>query len=296
MKRLFALEFHRLFKQKSAIIIWVIVFILGGFNVLIAQATSYDPGVPGMDPIYFISARTILESSFSLSQIQMILVGIVSSLFIAIDISQGTIRNKIIAGYSKFEIYIVQMIMSVFIAITGLLLFQLLPIVFSSMITFPITQDDTGSMANFIIHMSFGYYLVIVGILLSSFVALHSKNTAGAIIFTILIFVLGPGLTTIIKSISEGIIAVNLGQFADYDAYQAAMQTLTGYFEYVYFYQINRLVGAGSFSEIITGTTQLNFFNEATRPYIYKTIFTNLTLIFLIVGVGGYAFNKSDLK
>jgi hypothetical protein len=295
MKRLFQLEFHRLLKTKATWIIFTIIIAWSGLQVFLAEVSHYEDAFTG-ELIYFITARTIIESSFGLGSLQVLLIGVLSSLFIAQDISQGTIRNKIIAGYSKFEIYIVQMIMSVFIAITGLLLFQLLPIVFSSMITFPITQDDTGSFNNFLIHMSFGYYLVIVGILLTSFVALHAKNTAGAIIFTILIFVLGPTLTTIIKSIVEGITIVNLGQFADSEAYQAAMAQVTSYFEYVYFYQINRLVGAGSFSEIITGSSQINFFNDNARPYIYKTIFTNLGVLALVVGLGGYTFNKSDLK
>ena len=293
MNRLFAIEFARLRRQTSAIVIAVIIFVLGGLNVLVAWITKVEMN-PG-EFNFFLTSRTILESSFQLGQIQILLIGVVTSLFIATDITQGTIRNKIIAGYSKFEIYLVQMMMSVIITFIGLILFHALSSAFSWLILFPITVDDGGTFANFMIHMSFGYLLIITGVLLTTWLALKSKTTAAAIIFTLLIFVLGPTLTTIIKTIIEATVLLDIDQFTDLAAFEKAQADINAAFEWVYFYQLQRLANIGSLFNFFV-PTRINFFSEGTQGYIWKTLGTNLTLIGLLLYAGGRNFAKSDLR
>lgn len=291
MVRLFQLELARLIRQRSTWVIGFILLALGGFNVLLAWLTSYEP-IEGQRE-FFINARTILETSFQLSQIQILLIGILTSLFIASDIHQGTIRNKIIAGYSKSEIYLVHLGMSMVITVSGLVLFHALPSAFSWLISFPITVDQGGSFLNFIIHMSFGYGLVMVGVLVTSWVALRAKNTAVAIIFTLLIFVLGPTLTIIIKTIVEAVTVANLDAFNNPQAYEIALKTINGYFEWVYFYQLQRLANIGS---LFNFNGPINFFNADEQTYIWKTLLSNGLLLALIIGLGSRQFARSDLK
>lgn len=293
MNRLFALEFSRLRRQTSTWVIGLIILALGGFNVLIALVFSFTEE---NGPRFFIfTTRSILESSFQLGQIQILLIGVIASLFIASDISQGTIRNKIIAGHSKFEIYLVQMGMSIAITVMGLMLFHALPTAFSWLITFPITVDDGGSVANFLIHMSFGYFLVITGVLVTTWIALRTKTTASAIIFTLLIFVLGPTFSTIVLSIVQGILLANTDQFLDAAEFVKIQAQVVDIFEWVYFYQLNRLANVGSLFDF-NGITNLNFFNENTLPFIVKTLISNAILLTMIIGLGGRRFAKSDLR
>ena len=293
MNRLFALEFSRLRRQTSTWVIGLIILALGGFNVLISSVFSFldENGTR----FFIFTTRSILESSFQLGQIQILLIGVIASLFIASDISQGTIRNKIIAGHSKFEIYLVQMGMSIAITVIGLMLFHALPTAFSWLITFPITVDDGGSFANFLIHMSFGYFLVITGVLLTTWVALRTKTTASAIIFTLLIFVLGPSFSTIVLSIIQGIALANTDQFLDAAEFVKIQAQVVEIFEWVYFYQLNRLANVGSLFDF-DGITNLNFFNANTLPFILKTLISNAILLTLIIGLGGRRFAKSDLR
>ena len=293
MKRLFALEFSRLRRQTSTWVIAFIILALGGFNVLISLALSFteEDGTR----LFIFTTRSILESSFQLGQIQILLIGVIASLFISSDISQGTIRNKIIAGHSKFEIYIVQMAMSAAITIAGLMLFHALPTAFSWLITFPITVDDGGSLSNFLIHMSFGYFLVITGVLVTTWVALRTKTTASAIIFTLLIFVLGPSFSTIVLSIVQGILLANTDQLLDAAEFVKIQAQVVDIFEWVYFYQLNRLANVGSLFDF-DGITNLNFFNANTVPFILKTLISNAILLTMIIGLGGRRFAKSDLR
>lgn len=293
MNRLFALEFSRLRRQTSTWVIALIILALGGFNVLISLAFSFS--VDDGPTLFIFTTRSILESSFQLGQIQILLIGVIASLFISSDISQGTIRNKIIAGHSKFEIYIVQMGMSAAITIAGLMLFHALPTAFSWLITFPITVDDGGSVANFLIHMSFGYFLVITGVLVTTWVALRTKTTASAIIFTLLIFVLGPSFSTIVLSIVQGILLANTDQFLDTAEFVKIQAQVVDIFEWVYFYQLNRLANVGSLFDF-NGITNLNFFNANTVPFILKTLISNAILLIMIIGLGGRRFAKSDLR
>jgi hypothetical protein len=293
MKRLFALEFARLSKQTSAMVIAIIIFVLGGFNVLLAGLTAFEINEGEIQ--YFFTARSILESSFQLGQIQILLIGVVTSLFISTDISQGTIRNKIIAGYSKFEIYLVQMVMSALITVSGLVLFHFLPSAFSWLITFPTSVDDGGTFANFMIHMSFGYFLIIVGVLLTTWLALKSKTTASAIIFTLLVFVLGPTLTTIITSIIQVVTLVNIDQFENFEYFLEVQASLNAAFDWIYFYQLNRLASIGSLFDLIS-PTRFNFLDPDNIGFILKTIGSNLVLLFFIVYLGGRNFAKSDLR
>ena len=293
MNRLFALEFSRLRRQTSTWVIGLIILALGGFNVLISSVFSFtdENGIR----LYIFTTRSILESSFQLGQIQILLIGVIASLFIASDISQGTIRNKIIAGHSKFEIYLVQMGMSIAITVIGLMLFHALPTAFSWLITFPITVDDGGSFANFMIHMSFGYFLVITGVLLTTGIALRTKTTASAIIFTLLIFVLGPTFSTIVLSIIQGIALANTNQFLDAAEFVKIQAQVVEIFEWVYFYQLNRLANISALFDF-NGVENLNFLNANTLPFILKTLISNAILLTLIIGFGGRRFAKSDLR
>jgi hypothetical protein len=293
MKRLFQLELARLSKQRSTWVIAIIILFLGGFNVVLAWATSFE-NLDGTRA-FFYTTRQILEMSFQLGQIQILLIGILSSLFIASDMNQGTIRNKIIAGYSKSEIYWVHLGMAMIITFSGLVLFHTLPSAFVWLITFPITSDQGGSLTNFIIHMSFGYGLVMLGVLITSWIALSAKSVATAIIFTLLIFVLGPTLTIVVKSIIQAVTIANLNidAFNDPEGFQQALQTIDRYFEWVYFYQLQRLANIDS---LFNNSGPLNFFNEAGQRYIWKTLASSAILMTLIVGFGSRRFARSDLK
>jgi hypothetical protein len=293
MKRLLALEFNRLIRQTSFWVIGILIFALGGFNVLLAHVTAFESWDGTI--IRTLTARTIIETSFQLGQFQVLLIGVLTSLFIATDISQGTIRNKLIAGYSKFEVYVVQMIMSILTTMGGLFLFHLLPLVFIPLITFPIGIDDGSSLSNFFLIAGFGYFLVIVGVVLTTWIAMKAKNIAVAIIFTILIFVLGPTMILIAKTVSEVLILSNIDQFTDFETYDELRQTINGAFEWIYFYQIQRLNGPVNLFNFFE-ERGINFFAEDNQSYIWKTLVSNGILLGLLIGVGGWRFSKSDLR
>ena len=60
MKRLLALEFNRLLRQKSAIIIGILIVLISLSQVGVAQATAYEDFMGNIQ--YSFTARSIIES------------------------------------------------------------------------------------------------------------------------------------------------------------------------------------------------------------------------------------------
>jgi hypothetical protein len=144
--------------------------------------------------------------------------------------------------------------------------------------------------------MGFGYALVILAVVFTTWISLKAKNTAGAIIFTILIFVLGPTLMTIIKSIVEGIVLANIDQFENLEAFEQTQQQINGIFEWIYFYQIQRINGPVSFFDFLFGDRGINFFHPDNQAFIWKTVATTVASFVLFIGLGARGFAKSDLR
>jgi hypothetical protein len=87
----------------------------------------------------------------------------------------------------------------------------------------------------------------------------------------------------------------NLDQFLDAAEFVKIQAQVVDIFEWVYFYQLNRLANVGSLLDF-DGVQNLNFFNPNTLPFILKTLISNAILLTLIIGLGGRRFAKSDLR
>jgi hypothetical protein len=137
--------------------------------------------------------------------------------------------------------------------------------------------------------------LVIIGVLLTTWMALRTKTTAAAIIFTLLIFVLGPTITSITKTIIEALVLLDIDQFSNLEAFEQAQAQINAGFEWVYFYQLQRLANLGSFFDSF-GPMGINFLDVDTQPFILKILGSNVVLLFLLIVVGGKRFAQSDLR
>lgn len=100
----------------------------------------------------------------------------------------------------------------------------------------------------------------------------------------------------IAKSVAEGILLANIDQFTDFELFEATQRQINEIFEWIYFYQIQRLNGPVSLFELIFGEPGINFFAEETQSYIVKTLISSFVLLGLLIGVGGWRFSKSDLR
>jgi hypothetical protein len=96
--------------------------------------------------------------------------------------------------------------------------------------------------------------------------------------------------------VTEAVILTNIDQFSDFETFEELRTTIDGVFEWIYFYQIQRINGPVALFDFIDGNMGFNFFSDNNQSYIWKTLLSNTVLLGLLIGVGGWRFSKSDLR
>jgi hypothetical protein len=291
MNRLLRLDFRRLFKDTAAIVVFVIIAVVAGFNVLAAASTAYvDPFTH--EVFRMLTAKEILMNSFQLGSTPYLLIGVLIGLFIGKDITHGTIRNKIIAGYSKVQIYFSTLIISLVITLIGMVIYQGIVAAFIPIITFPISTT-AHELQNILIYLALGYLLILVTSTIATFISLLIKNTAGAIILIVVVLIFGPTLALLVKLMFDFLLVYNrMSIFTNPLVAQATLNDIENVFEYFYFFQATKF----NASIFTYGGEIINFYETEGRNFMWKMVGTSVGLIGLASAGGAFLFKKSDLK
>ena len=263
MKRLLLTDLRSLLKSKLTLIGLILSVVLPLLVVLLFVGVRYimavdDPEMEGFIDLA-VNAKSVMSTSFSLTSNIGIVLPVFSGIIVGMDLSAGTIRNKIIAGCSRTKVYASHLLVaSIFnvgvIAIYSgsLAMFSLLMMPYGP----EITQTELLSALYFYI---LGFLAFLFMASLSTFFAL----SFGSMPLTIIL--------TIATGILLGIISSILG-FLDYEAYKYWINLAPGFVSNLY-----------SLSSI-----DLPSFLEGAAVYV-----------FLVGGLtaGGIAiFNSKDLK
>ncbi len=290
MVRLLRLEFRRLFKDKAFIAIFIIVALLALLQILVSANSYYED--PFGHVYWLLPLRDIITTSFQLSSTPFILVGIFISLFIAKDISQGTIRNKLIAGYSKLEVYWSTLIVAATVAFFGLALYQGLVMSFVWLIPFQTEAFAVHELENFMVFWAIGYLLILVATSITTFISMMVKNMAGAIILTIAFLAFTVIFALLVESLLEYLLIYQqFDLYNDAQAAQDALDALHEILDYFYIFQLEK------YSQSLFNYTEItNFYSTEGGLYLYKVLGTNVVLLALLNVGGAYWFRKTDLK
>lgn len=142
------------------------------------------------------NGKLIIAGSFSLSNNLGLVIPIFSSLFICQDISNGTLRNKIIIGENRKKIYLSHLVTTVIFNVAASIVYLIFNVVFSSLF-FGYGSAIDGSEILYL------FYFFITGIFtfayiatVSAFFAMTLRSVAPTIIFTVLV---GMGLSVILS-------------------------------------------------------------------------------------------------
>jgi hypothetical protein len=293
MARLLRLELRRLFKDKVILAMAIILVVIAFFQALVAGTSYYED--PWTGTIYWtLTMRDLLSTSFQLSSTPFIIIGIVVAVFLAKDVNQGTIRNKLIAGYSKMEIYWTSTISATFITFVSMVLFHGLSIGFGQIwgIPFPIDTTVVNDLENFLIYMAIGYLLVFVATSIINFIAMMVKNMAGVIVLSIVFMVFVLVFALLLDSLLKFWLVYNR-----YDLYtqaqqaQDALDRLQGVLDYFYIFQALKYS-----TSLFNPTDFTNFYSDEGRIYLFKVLGTNFGLLALLNLGGAYLFSRTDLK
>ena len=191
MKNLLKVDFYRVIKSKLTIAVLIIDIVLPIMLVLmyygiskIMEATMAEAGVPGMD--VFFTGRGLIGAAFSLSDNVGLIIPIFSAVLVFNDLSSGILRNKLMLGYTRSQIYFSHLITSCIFNVIAMLLYFFVLLGFSA-ILLPYGRDfDTQEFVNVLYYVINGCFVFMFITTITSIFSLNFKTLAPIILLTLL--------------------------------------------------------------------------------------------------------------
>ncbi len=267
--KLMRLDFYRAIKDRS---VQVISIVVAGYALLYILLGYIMGDVFGA---MIFTARDAAIASTQLSSMPFLIIAILICIFIGKDLNYGTIRNKIIAGYSKKQIYLSTFLTVWVMTLALLVVFQgIVLAVGSPLITFP-TGFPYSGIADFWVRLGLGYLLVSLAVTILVFLEMVTRNMVVALVVGIVVFVLGPVLAMFIAPLIQFLWGSNSFAFEA--------------FECLFLYQSYVVSSGGSLEGI-------GYYTAVENQLAIKTLISSGVSIILINWLGIYLFHKLDLK
>ncbi len=188
MNKLLKADLFRIRKSKLSFISLILAVAVPLFIVLMYFGinklfNSDDMGGLGFD---LFNVRTMFASSYSLTDNVGLVLPIFSAIFVSLDVTNGTLRNKVIVGESRTRIYLSHLISAILFNVLIITLYAAFTMLFG-FIFFDWGVELKGEEVTRLI------YIIIIGTLsyvyvasITTFLSLVLNSTAPAIIFTVL--------------------------------------------------------------------------------------------------------------
>ncbi len=270
MRNLIKIDLKRLLKDKLFLVLAIIGLVLAIIspllNKVIFTGLGADEEIMGL---LNISGKSLFFGSFSLGNN----FGLIAPIFIAIvlfkDFSQGTVRNKVICGKTRVQIFLSAFISSTIVLFAVVLAHALISLALScALFGYQATPFTIGDFGYLILSI---FFELLVYISISAFITLicmTMKNMG----LVIVVYV----ATAMVLSLLDGIFTVAL----------AFMENGTLYDVFTFLTKIN-VFGA---SYPVGASTAYTF------PDLMYSIFTPIIAGSAWVALGLLAFKRKDLK
>lgn len=275
MNRLLKADFKRFFKDKLFLVSCIIALVFSIINPLLYKLIFSSLLEFEMEELGIVlDLNSLYFQSFSLSNNLGLIVPILIVIIIFKDFSFGTIRNKIIAGHNRTNIFIslfivssaiISLIMFSSATITGLLSMALFPDLVSNL-----TSKEIGY---FIASIGFELLVMIFVAALVSFLSVFMKNAGLAIIIYAALMLAGTALNGIAS------IAINFLSF------EQGKEELVKLIENISYFNI-----FANNSSVIGLTSSYN------NTQVLLLLLSSLLGISMFVGLGILVFSKKDIK
>ena len=201
MKNLLKADLYRMRKSRLTFVAMILVVAFPVLFVLLyaginAMAAGLDPEMAEAQAL--ISVNTVLGSAYSLTNNVGLVIPAFAGIMVCSDYSNGTLRNKVIAGNRRSHIYLSHLITSIIFAVGAITIYVVVTAALS-MIFFKFdgaSVDGVGrEILYFIIYgtMSFVFMATV-----STMLAMVLRNIAPTIIFTIVLAMILGAVNTIL--------------------------------------------------------------------------------------------------
>ena len=274
MTNLLKADFKRVLKDRLFLVVCIIA---GAFAFItpmlyVAIFSSFEGEMDEMLSMLgmSVSAKSMFFAAFALTDNLGLVLPILLSVILCKDFSHGTVRNKIIAGYSRRDIFL-SMLTVCFTVLFGVLLAHAILTMLVSLIFFPFGE---GSFGYFLLSVLFELLVCLFVASLISFLCASTKSTGLAVVFYV--------ATTMIMSIVTAVLQIG-GMIL---SPELGMSTGGGY-KVVEFLQSINVFG---FSSVIGAGTEYSA-REVLSCILSPTVFAAA-----LTALGTYNFGHKDLK
>ncbi len=188
MIRLLKADFYRLFKNRLVLIGFIAAAVLPLFLCAIVLLVRFLFGLIGesyaTEAEAMLNARVIISTSFSFSNNFGIILPLFATLVIMSDISSGGIRNKIIAGHKRHEIYFSHFMTTLVYCLLSIAIYAAMTALWAILFLGPnsISGAYVVSYVYFYL-LGFAGYIFVASITTS--MSLMTLNTPAAIVLTL---------------------------------------------------------------------------------------------------------------
>ena len=190
MLNLLKADFFRILKTKivyvSLIIAFVLPLLMSGLVAGVVGLIGYDDPETASAATQLISNQLLIQTTFSSTQNFGIIVPVFTVIVIMADISSGTVRNKLIYGYKRHEIFASHFITSLCYALVVMLVYAGMTLLWSGVILGAF-KNDTTSITHYAYFYALGFLGVVTTVAIACALSLSLLNTAGGIILTVVI-------------------------------------------------------------------------------------------------------------
>lgn len=279
MTNLLKLQFYRLVRDRSMLVQTLITLGIAIFYVFIyffvnESIKSLDTGSTGES---FINIGMLIFLAFQQSSVPLIMINVMNISYVAKEMRYGTIRNQVVSGYSKTEIFFADSILIGVISFALLFLYQIVTILTGLAFQMPLGIDASNAAA------FFGQYAMsclctFAIVCFTCFIAMNVTQMGLAIVLSTVVPVVGTLSITLLTQFIPDMLMV-----------QANRELL----EWVYFYQSYALVNLNSFSLSSGLSVPGDYMNGL---FFMKTAIVSIVLSGGFLALGAYLFANKDLK
>lgn len=190
MKRLLKADIYRVLKSRLTLIALILVLAFPVLIVLMYAGMRFVSSELGDDLVetgILFNANTLIGAVYSLTNNIGFVLPAFTGILVCMDISNGTLRNKVIAGNRRSEIYLSHLIVSILFSVTMITIYAAMTAGLA-LLFFPFNRDPSLNLGLEILYfVAYGTMTFIFIATLSTLFALTLRSTAPTIIFTIVL-------------------------------------------------------------------------------------------------------------
>lgn len=185
MINLLKAEFYRIKKSKLTVAILIIAVVLPILQSLLYLGLNAITSSGDDSLLDFIPGKMLISSAFSTNNNFGLVLIVFSGILVCSDISNGTLRNKIIGGYTRAQVYFAHLITSILYNIVMLSIYVLLTTGLTLLFMDYGYEVDSEEMKQIIYFVLLGIFAFTLMGSFTTFIALQVKSQPITIIITI---------------------------------------------------------------------------------------------------------------